>query len=132
MRLPVLEENYVTFKLINQDNKNQLLSENSIIDKPISILDLMRLICSSEGIGVYTSDGSVACFMLFNPEFIFGDNKLFMFDFIDFKNNTRIYFVSAKSYSDAFNIYTRVTNIYLIKQLKYEAEVVPVNVVKGE
>ena len=124
MRLPVLEENYVTFKLINQDNKNQLLSKNSIIDKPISILDLMRLICSS--------DGSVACFMLFNPEFIFGDNKLFMFDFIDFKNNTRIYFVSAKSYSDAFNIYTRVTNIYLIKQLKYEAEVVPVDVVKGE
>ena len=64
MRLPVLEENYVTFKLINQDNKNQLLSENSIIDKPISILDLMRLICSSEGVGVYTSDGSIACFLL--------------------------------------------------------------------
>ena len=132
MRLPALEENYVTFKLINQDNKNQLLSENSIIDKPISILDLMRLICNSEGVGTYDSTGTIKYFILFNPEFIFGDNKLFMFGFVDYKNDTKLYFVSAKSYSEAFNIYTQFTDIYLIKQLKYEAEVVPVNVVKGE
>ena len=131
MRLPVLEENYVTFKLINQDNKNQLLSENSIIDKPISILDLMRLICNSEGVGTYDSTGTIKYFGIFHPEVIFNDDKLFMFGFVDYKNDTKLYFVSAKSYDEAYYIVKTWTSDDYMQLLVYSVEITPVDSKNG-
>lgn len=124
MRIPALDENYVTFKPINQDStKNQSVPDVISINKGISITDLLIFINDSGGTLVETGGGHVIPFTWLNPHVFSNNNELFMV--ICYYGAIR--FISATNYEHAIDMFNRYTPNDTIE---FIAEVVPVNIVK--
>lgn len=104
MKVPALENSYVTFKLINRYNLNKKL-DNLDIDKPKTILDLMCIINAADGV-IYKTGDYAHTTDLFPSRELFGCERLFMFAYhTSSYGDSGLYFVVAETMNIARQLF---------------------------
>lgn len=129
MKLKMLEENYITCKVVYIDfSKYESIRDINIVNETISILDLLQMLENESNLSI-DDKGTITCRDMLNPSIISDDDRLFMFTFHNL--SPKIYFVSAKSYDEAYYIVKTWTSDDYMQLLVYSVEITPVDSKNG-
>ena len=102
MNLKMLKENYVTRRVVYINfSKYESIMDVDIVNDTISILELLQMMENESNLSI-DDKGTITCRDMLNLSIVSDDNRLFMFTFDNI--SPKIYFVSAKSYDEAYYI----------------------------
>lgn len=124
MKLKVLEDNYVTIEPIVCE-ENQVLS-NTIKNDTMSILELLTIMCKSNGVLSRNEEGLISSQGAFiDIDMFLTDNTMYVFTFGDHL----LYFVDAADYEDATKIVGGWNGNCKEDKIIFSGKLIPIDIV---